>query len=65
MRRRLGVVFQDPSLDDKLTGRENLKLGAALYGLSGKRADARIDELLALVELGERADEPASATRAA
>jgi ABC-2 type transport system ATP-binding protein len=58
VRQRLGVVFQDPSLDDKLTALENLKLGAALYGLSGKRAEARIAELLALVELGDRAKEP-------
>ena len=58
VRRRLGVVFQEPSLDDKLTALENLRLGAALYGLSGKRADARIAELLALVELGDRAKEP-------
>ena len=48
VRRRLGVVFQAPSLDDKLTARENLSLGCALYGLSGRRAAARIDELLAL-----------------
>ncbi|MDB4969813.1 MAG: putative daunorubicin resistance transporter, ATP-binding subunit [Myxococcales bacterium] len=58
VRRRLGVVFQDPSLDDKLTALENLKLGAALYGLTGRRADARIAELLGLVELGDRAKEP-------
>ncbi|MCU1283358.1 MAG: transporter [bacterium] len=58
VRQRLGVVFQDPSLDDKLTAHENLKLGAALYGLSGKRAESRIAELLALVELGDRAREP-------
>jgi ABC-2 type transport system ATP-binding protein len=58
VRRRLGVVFQEPSLDDKLTARENLSLGCALYGLTGRRAAARIDELLALVELGERAKEP-------
>ena len=58
VRQRLGVVFQDPSLDDKLTALENLKLGAALYGLSGKRAESRIAELLALVELGDRAKEP-------
>ena len=58
VRRRLGVVFQDPSLDDKLTALENLKLGAALYGLGGRRAAARIEELLALVELGDRAKEP-------
>jgi ABC-2 type transport system ATP-binding protein len=58
VRRRLGVVFQDPSLDDKLTALENHKLGAALYGLSGKRAEARIDELLALVALDDRKKEP-------
>jgi ABC-2 type transport system ATP-binding protein len=57
-RRRLGVVFQEPSLDDKLTGLENLRLGAALYGLTGKRAESRIAELLALVELADRAREP-------
>jgi ABC-2 type transport system ATP-binding protein len=58
VRRRLGVVFQEPSLDDKLTALENLRLGAALYGLTGRRAEARIGELLALVDLGERAREP-------
>jgi ABC-2 type transport system ATP-binding protein len=58
VRRRLGVVFQEPSLDDKLSALENLKLGAALYGLTGKRAAERIDELLALVDLAERKKEP-------
>src|SRR5262245_9572954 len=58
VRRRLGVVFQEPSLDDKLTALENLRLGAALYGLSGRRAETRIAELLRLVELGDRAREP-------
>jgi ABC-2 type transport system ATP-binding protein len=57
-RRRLGVVFQEPSLDDKLTALENLRLGAGLYGLSGKRASERIASLLALVDLGDRAREP-------
>ena len=58
VRRRLGVVFQEPSLDDKLTALENLRLGAALYGLTGRRAEARISEMLALVDLGDRAREP-------
>ncbi len=58
MRRRLGVVFQEPSLDDKLTGIENLRLGAALYGLTGKPAAARIERMLELVELRDRAGEP-------
>jgi ABC-2 type transport system ATP-binding protein len=59
-RAALGVVFQDPSLDLKLTGRENLRLGAALYGLPGAVATRRIDEALALMELGSRADEAAA-----
>jgi ABC-2 type transport system ATP-binding protein len=58
VRQRLGVVFQEPSLDDKLTGLENLRLGAALYGLSGKTAEGRIAEMLELVEFGDRAREP-------
>jgi ABC-2 type transport system ATP-binding protein len=53
-RRRLGVVFQDPSLDDQLTGLENLRLGAALYGLSGAARDRRIEEMLGLVDLADR-----------
>jgi ABC-2 type transport system ATP-binding protein len=59
-RARLGVVFQEPSLDLKLTGRENLRLGAALYRVPRARAARRIDEALALMELGPRADEPAA-----
>jgi ABC-2 type transport system ATP-binding protein len=59
-RARLGVVFQDPSLDLKLTGRENLRLGAALYGIPRAVATARIDAALSLMALGDRADEAAS-----
>jgi ABC-2 type transport system ATP-binding protein len=59
-RRRLGVVFQDPSLDLKLTGRENLQLGAALFGLPHRLAAIKIDEALDLMQLGSRADEPVS-----
>jgi ABC-2 type transport system ATP-binding protein len=57
VRRRLGVVFQEPSLDEKLTGLENLQLGAALFGITGKTAAARISEMLAVVDLGDRARE--------
>jgi ABC-2 type transport system ATP-binding protein len=59
-RRHLGVVFQDPSLDLKLTGRENLSLGAALFGLPHRHARSRIAEALELMNLGPRADEPVS-----
>ncbi|MEO5767179.1 MAG: ABC transporter ATP-binding protein [Polyangia bacterium] len=58
-RRRLGVVFQDPSLDLKLTGRENLALGASLFGLSRRHAAPAIADALELMQLGARADEPA------
>ncbi len=57
VRERMGVVFQQPSLDDKLSGRENLMLGAALYGISGAEAKARVATALSVVELADRADE--------
>jgi len=59
-RARLGVVFQEASLDLKLTARENLRLGAALYDVPRAIAGRRIDEALALMALGDRADEAAS-----
>jgi ABC-2 type transport system ATP-binding protein len=59
-RARLGVVFQEASLDLKLTARENLRLGAALYDVPRAVATRRIDEALALMALGDRADEPAA-----
>ncbi|MDH5670811.1 MAG: ABC transporter ATP-binding protein [Myxococcales bacterium] len=57
LRQRMGVVFQSPSLDPRLTARENLRLSAALYGLSAAEAKSRIEELLALANLESRADE--------
>jgi ABC-2 type transport system ATP-binding protein len=57
---RLGVVFQEASLDLKLSGRENLALGAALYGVPRAIAKQRIRDVLELMQLGPRADEPAS-----
>jgi ABC-2 type transport system ATP-binding protein len=57
-RARLGVVFQEPSLDLKLSGRENLRLGASLYGLPRAVAVARVQEALRVMDLGARADEP-------
>jgi len=57
---RLGVVFQEASLDLKLSARENLALGAALYGVPRRLARQKIDEVLGLMQLGPRADEPAA-----
>lgn len=56
VRQNIGVVFQDTTLDDRLTGRENLDLHGRLYGLDGKTRKIRITEVLTLVELIDRAD---------
>ncbi len=53
----LGVVFQAPSLDNKLTVYENLVHGGRLYGLSGKNLTLRIEEMLTLYRLNARAGE--------
>ncbi len=45
VRKSIGVVFQSPSLDRKLTVLENIRCQAALYGLSGPDLQSRIDEL--------------------
>ena len=55
--RRMGVVFQQPSLDLDLTVRQNLMYHAALHGLSGARAKARMNEELGRLGMAERADE--------
>lgn len=57
IRQRIGVVFQAPSLDRKLTVAENIRLQAALYGLAGREVTQRLDELLARFALAERAGE--------
>ena len=54
----IGVVFQDSALDKPLTGRENLKSRAALYGITGKRFDIRLRELIETFELQEFIDRP-------
>jgi ABC-2 type transport system ATP-binding protein len=55
VRSRIGLVFQDPSLDDQLTARENLELHGRIYGVPGPLRRQRIDELLSVVELSDRA----------
>ncbi|TFE71284.1 multidrug ABC transporter ATP-binding protein [Methylacidiphilum caldifontis] len=50
----LGIVFQSPSLDKKLTVEENLLHQGHLYNLRGKELRQRIDELLELFHLSER-----------
>jgi ABC-2 type transport system ATP-binding protein len=57
VRRELGVVFQSPSLDRKLTVAENIRLQAALYGLTGGELTKRLDEMLGQFALRDRANE--------
>ena len=55
IRARIGVVFQSPAVDKKLTVRENLRYGGLLLGLSGRDLGARIDQMLAAASLADRA----------
>jgi len=57
VRRKVGIVFQDPTLDTVLTGRENLELHARLYGISAANRQLRINEMLELVDLKERGND--------
>jgi ABC-2 type transport system ATP-binding protein len=57
VRRRLGVVFQAPALDRKLTVRENLRHQGHLYGLRGKELEQRIDTGLERFRLADRRDQ--------
>ncbi|QQE11722.1 ATP-binding cassette domain-containing protein [Planctomycetota bacterium] len=54
VREALGVVFQSPSLDGKLTAKENLLHNGHLYGLSGPDLDTRVDALLKRFQLIDR-----------
>ncbi|MEM4554647.1 MAG: ATP-binding cassette domain-containing protein [Candidatus Anstonellaceae archaeon] len=54
VRQSIGVVFQAPSVDDLLTGRENLYMHALMYGVPQNEREARIDRVLSLVGLVER-----------
>jgi ABC-2 type transport system ATP-binding protein len=56
VRRNIGIVFQEPSVDDLLTGRENLWLHSLLYGVPRAEINGRIDTMLELVRLTGRAD---------
>jgi ABC-2 type transport system ATP-binding protein len=57
VRRKVGIVFQDPTLDTVLTGRENLELHARLYGVPSDIREGRITEMLELVDLKQRSND--------
>jgi ABC-2 type transport system ATP-binding protein len=54
VRKHVGITFQSPSLDDRLTIRENLKYQCYLYGIHGKQMHQRIDSLLEKLGLADR-----------
>lgn len=54
VRKSLGIVFQDPSLDDELTALENMEFHAVLYKIPKQERKKRIETLLKIVELWER-----------
>lgn len=54
VRQRIGLVFQDPTLDRELTAEENLRFHAVLYRIPRHEVEARISRVLTLVGLAER-----------
>jgi ABC-2 type transport system ATP-binding protein len=57
VRQSIGIVFQDPSIDDRLSARENLIMHANLYGVPASEQRERVNRILKLVELEDRADD--------
>jgi ABC-2 type transport system ATP-binding protein len=54
VRRHIGLVFQEQTLDDQLTAEENLRFHAVLYGVPRDQVDPRITQVLDLVALSDR-----------
>lgn len=57
LRRRTGVLTETPSLDERLTAHDNLRIYADLFGVPRAEVNRRVEELLAIFELADRADE--------
>ncbi len=58
VRRHIGLVFQDPTLDGYLTATQNLRLHADLYGVDPGVIPTRMDQMLEMVDLADRRDQP-------
>jgi len=57
VRQSIGIVFQDPSSDDILTGWENLYLHSLMFGVPKEERKKKIDYVLSLVDLRDRSDD--------
>lgn len=57
VRKSIGLIFQDPSLDEQLTGMENLMFHAMMYGVPRDVFKRRSTEVLEMVDLADRAGE--------
>ncbi|HET6448495.1 MAG TPA: ATP-binding cassette domain-containing protein [Conexibacter sp.] len=58
VRRHIGLVFQDQTLDGYLTAEQNLRMHAELYGIDPGVIPARTDQMLEMVDLADRRDQP-------
>jgi len=56
VRKAIGIVFQEPSLDNRLTGRENLDFHGRMYGMAKEQRDERVKKVLEIVGLTNRAN---------
>jgi ABC-2 type transport system ATP-binding protein len=54
VRRSIGLVFQEPTLDEYLTAEQNLRFHACAYRIPGNEREKRISDLLELVGLSDR-----------
>src|SRR6201985_3897417 len=63
VRRHIGLVFQDPTLDGYLTAAQNLQLHAELYGVRSDLVKPRMEQVMTMVGLWERKDSPVSPFR--
>jgi ABC-2 type transport system ATP-binding protein len=56
VRRNIGLVFQDPTLDGYMTAAQNLRLHAELYGVQSNLVEPRMEQVMTMVGLWDRKD---------
>jgi ABC-2 type transport system ATP-binding protein len=61
VRRSIGLVFQDPTLDERLSAWQNLRFHAMLYAMPAEQFEPRAKELLEMVDLSDKAGAKVSA----